>query len=153
MGRQARIIARGLVLALIGFGATGHTARAESPIQDSAPVVVEVSAPVGVMPLPNAGKGYPETAPIARQEASKDNFISFDTVIVGCTAGATAGAMAIALPVVTMAGTGIGLPASATALAGTAGIGCGVGAVSSLAAIGTAWALNVLEGRGLYLRR
>ena len=80
-----------------------------------------------------------------------DAFISLDTVIIGCTAGAAAGALAIALPVMTVASSGIGLPASASAVLSTAGIGCAVGVVSGLAAIGTAWglaAINTLTDSG-----
>ena len=74
-----------------------------------------------------------------------DGFISVDTVIIGCTAGAAAGALAIALPVLTVASSGIGLLASASAILSTAGIGCAVGVVSGLAAIGTAWGLNQIN--------
>ncbi len=74
-----------------------------------------------------------------------DGFISIDTVVIGCTAGAAAGALAIALPVMTVASSGIGLPASASAIISTAGIGCAVGVVSGLAAIGTAWGLNLMN--------
>ena len=77
-----------------------------------------------------------------------DDFISINTVIIGCTAGAAAGALAIALPVLTVASSGIGLPASASAILGTAGIGCAVGVASGLAAIGTAWGLNMISSLG-----
>ena len=77
-----------------------------------------------------------------------DDFISINTVIIGCTAGAAAGALAIALPVLTVASSGIGLPASASAILGTAGIGCAVGVASGLAAIGTAWGLNLISSLG-----
>jgi hypothetical protein len=80
--------------------------------------------------------------------APTDGFISIDTVIIGCTAGAAAGALAIALPVLTVASGGIGLPASVSAILSTAGIGCAVGVVSGLAAIGTAWGLNVINRLG-----
>lgn len=150
MGKQVSITL-GLVLAVVGFGLSCGVARADAPAPVSGvssavtPAMLDVSAPAGMMVAPRA--------PSASRTDAGDSFISLDTVIVGCTAGATAGAMAIALPVVTMASTGVGLPASATALVGTAGIGCGVGAASSLAAMGTAWALNVLEGQGIHLRR
>jgi len=81
----------------------------------------------------------------ARGAARNDGFISIDTVVIGCTAGAAAGALAIALPVLTVASSGIGLPASASAIISTAGIGCAVGVVSGLAAIGTAWGLNLMN--------
>ncbi|MEI6986469.1 MAG: hypothetical protein WCK65_10085 [Rhodospirillaceae bacterium] len=83
-----------------------------------------------------------------RSTARSDGFISLDTVIIGCTAGAAAGALAIALPVLTIASSGIGLPASVSAILSTAGIGCAVGMVSGLAAIGTAWTLGVISGPG-----
>jgi len=81
-----------------------------------------------------------------RAAGRNDGFISLDTVIIGCTAGAAAGALAIALPVLTVASSGVGLPASASAILGTAGIGCAVGMVSGIAAIGTAWGLNMING-------
>jgi hypothetical protein len=81
----------------------------------------------------------------SRMPGPSDGFISVDTVIIGCTAGAAAGALAIALPVLTVASSGIGLPASASAILSTAGIGCAVGVVSGLAAIGTAWGLNLIN--------
>ncbi len=84
----------------------------------------------------------------SRNATRNDGFISFDTVIIGCTAGAAAGALAIALPVLTVASSGIGLPASASAVISTAGIGCAVGVVSGLAAIGTAWGLNLMGSFG-----
>ena len=84
----------------------------------------------------------------ARGMSQGDSFISVDTVVIGCTAGAAAGALAIALPVLTVASSGIGLPASASAIVSTAGIGCAVGVVSGLAAIGTAWGLNILNSLG-----
>jgi len=84
----------------------------------------------------------------ARGPVHADGFISIDTVVIGCTAGAAAGALAIALPVITVASSGIGLPASASAIISTAGIGCAVGVVSGLAAIGTAWGLNLVNSFG-----
>ena len=84
----------------------------------------------------------------ARSAPRNDGFISVDTVVIGCTAGAAAGALAIALPVLTVASSGIGLPASASAIISTAGIGCAVGVVSGLAAIGTAWGLNLMNSFG-----
>ena len=84
----------------------------------------------------------------ARGAGRNDGFISIDTVVIGCTAGAAAGALAIALPVLTVASRGIGLPASASAIVSTAGIGCAVGVVSGLAAIGTAWGLNLMNSLG-----
>ena len=84
----------------------------------------------------------------ARGNGRGDGFISVDTVVIGCTAGAAAGALAIALPVLTVASSGIGLPASASAIISTAGIGCAVGVVSGLAAIGTAWGLNLMNSFG-----
>ncbi|MBI1207655.1 MAG: hypothetical protein GC191_10260 [Azospirillum sp.] len=74
--------------------------------------------------------------------ASTDGFVSIDTVIIGCTAGAAAGALAVTLPALTVAATGVGAATTASALAATAGIGCIVGVVSGLAAIGTALGLH-----------
>ncbi|CAK0746387.1 conserved membrane hypothetical protein [Gammaproteobacteria bacterium] len=79
------------------------------------------------------------TAPIV---ASEDYFISLDTVIIGCTAGAAAGILAGSLPLAGAMVTGVGVPASVNLLVNLTGLGCGVGAASGGVAILTAWLLS-----------
>ncbi|MEI6558146.1 MAG: hypothetical protein WCO00_07035 [Rhodospirillaceae bacterium] len=133
----------GVSFALLTTGAVHAEAARDGGIG-----VTSLSLPVaGTMSLTEAASVLVLQEP-ARGAGRNDGFISFDTVIIGCTAGAAAGALAIALPVLTVASSGIGLPASASAIISTAGIGCAVGVVSGLAAIGTAWGLNVMNSFG-----
>lgn len=127
-------ITKAVLLGFVLAGMATSGARAEANIvKASLPMTESVGNVVVVQEPPRAA-------------GRNDGFISIDTVIIGCTAGAAAGALAIALPVLTVASSGVGLPASASAIIGTAGIGCAVGVVSGLAAIGTAWGLNKLSG-------
>jgi len=71
-----------------------------------------------------------------------DYFISGDTVLIGCTAGAAAGMLAGSLPVLAALTSGIGLSAGITTLVNLTGLGCGVGAASGGVAILTAWMLD-----------
>lgn len=75
-------------------------------------------------------------------EARQDYFVSADTVIIGCTAGAAAGALAGSLPVFAALMSGVGFPASLHMLINLTGLGCGVGAASGGVAILTAWMLD-----------
>lgn len=81
--------------------------------------------------------------------ASEDgsSFISADTVVIGCTAGGGASAFAAVVPMMTTAfGGAIVTPAI---VAAWTGIGCAVGIVSGLIAIGTAWGFetwNEMQG-------
>ena len=130
----------GCCLAMLGAGG----AYAGSPNGD----LITASLPAAnAAPLTEAANVLVLQEP-TRSAAHGDGFISVDTVVIGCTAGAAAGALAIALPVLTVASSGIGLPASASAIISTAGIGCAVGVVSGLAAIGTAWGLNMMSALG-----
>jgi hypothetical protein len=72
----------------------------------------------------------------------EDYFVSADTVIIGCTAGAAAGILVGSVPVAGALMSGIGVPESVTLLVNLTGMGCGVGAVSSAVAIFTAWMLQ-----------
>ena len=74
--------------------------------------------------------------------AKEDYFISADTVIIGCTAGAAAGLLAGSLPVFAALVVGTGLPDSIRILINLTGLGCGVGAASGGVAILTAWMLD-----------
>jgi len=80
--------------------------------------------------------------PATPAEAAGDGFISVDTVVVGCVAGAAAGALTILLPGAAAVAEGAAFAVAPAAVAGIAGIGCAVGVVSGLAAIGTALALD-----------
>jgi len=71
-----------------------------------------------------------------------DYFVSIDTVIIGCTAGAAAGLLVGSVPVAGAALTGVGLPESVILAASLAGMGCGVGAASGGVAVLTAWMLG-----------
>jgi len=74
--------------------------------------------------------------------AKEDYFISADTVIIGCTAGAAAGLLAGSLPVFAALVAGTGLPDSIRILINLTGLGFGVGAASGGVAILTAWMLD-----------
>ncbi|CAK0753396.1 exported hypothetical protein [uncultured Gammaproteobacteria bacterium] len=109
----------------------------------------------GKAALPSGGKD--QTASILTQPSNEgvrsanqilqneEGFISFDTVMIGCTAGAAAGALSVAMPAVTAASTGIGLPFSATLVASTAAVGCTVGVISGVVAIASALGLSFLD--------
>lgn len=71
----------------------------------------------------------------------EDYFVSSDTVIIGCTSGMAAGILVGTVPVTGAVMSGIGVSESVNLLINLAGMGCGVGAVSSAVAILTAWML------------
>ncbi len=70
-----------------------------------------------------------------------DYFISTDTVIIGCTAGAAAGLLAGGIPLADALRTGIALSPSFSLLIYLTWMGCGVGAASGVVAVITAWLL------------
>jgi len=72
----------------------------------------------------------------------QDKFMSADTLIIACSAGAVSGVVAHGLPVLAAAATGIGAPLGAAALLGTSVFGCVVGAGAGAVAIGTQWLIN-----------
>lgn len=79
---------------------------------------------------------------------SEGSFISADTVVIGCTAGGGASAFAAVLPLMTTAFGGVGTAITPAVVAAWTGIGCAVGIVSGLIAIGTAWGMETWrEGR------
>lgn len=93
-----------------------------------------------------APAAIPRPAPAINKEAKpeagrEDYFVSSDTVIIGCTSGMAAGILVGSVPVSGAVMSGIGLPESINLLLNLAGMGCGVGAVSSAVAIFTAWML------------
>jgi len=82
------------------------------------------------------------TPALAQGEAAGDSFISADTVVIGCTAGGGASAFAAVLPLMTTAFGGVGTVITPAVVAAWTGIGCAVGVVSGLIAIGTAWGME-----------
>jgi len=84
--------------------------------------------------------GQPATA--APMAAREDYFVSGDTVLIGCTAGAAAGLLAGSLPVFAALAVGTGFPAAVAMMINLTGLGCGVGAASGGVAILTAWMLD-----------
>ena len=86
--------------------------------------------------------GYWQEATAAPLAAREDYFVSGDTVLIGCTAGAAAGLLAGSLPVFAALTVGAGLPAAVSMMINLTGLGCGVGAASGGVAILTAWMLD-----------
>ncbi|MEI6559150.1 MAG: hypothetical protein WCO00_12165 [Rhodospirillaceae bacterium] len=75
----------------------------------------------------------------------EDKFMSPETVIIACSAGAVSGVVAHGLPALAAAASGIGAPLGAAALLGTGLFGCVVGAGAGATAIGTQWLLHRLS--------
>ncbi len=75
----------------------------------------------------------------------QDRFMSPDTLVIACTAGAASGIVAHSLPALAAMATGLGAPLGAAALAGTGVFGCIVGAGAGATAIGTQWLLHHLK--------
>lgn len=97
---------------------------------------------VGTVLLPLLWSTTAQEASAAPPTVKEDYFVSPDTVIIGCTAGAAAGLLAGSLPVFAALTAGTGLPASIRMLINLTGLGCGVGAASGGVAILTAWMLD-----------
>ena len=72
----------------------------------------------------------------------EDKFMSPETLVIACTAGAASGVVAHGLPILAAAASGIGAPFGAAALLGTGVFGCVVGAGAGATAIGTQWLLH-----------
>ncbi len=72
-----------------------------------------------------------------------EKFMSPDTVIIACSAGAVAGMVAHSLPALA----GVAAPLTAVALLGTGLFGCAIGAGGGATAIGTQWLLNLAKGQ------
>ncbi|NYZ11845.1 hypothetical protein HL658_04730 [Azospirillum sp. RWY-5-1] len=81
-------------------------------------------------------------SPAHAQNGGESSFISADTVIIGCTAGGGASAFAAVLPLLTTAFGGAGVLVTPAVVGAWTGIGCAVGVVSGLIAIGTAWGME-----------
>lgn len=75
----------------------------------------------------------------------EDKFMSPETLVIACSAGAASGVVAHGLPALAAAATGIGAPLGAAALLGTGVFGCIVGAGAGATAIGTQWLLHRLK--------
>ena len=73
----------------------------------------------------------------------EDKFMSPETLVIACTAGAASGMVAHGLPALAAAATGIGAPLGAAALLGTGAFGCVIGAGAGATAIGTQWLLRL----------
>jgi len=89
------------------------------------------AAPTGLMEQSN-------NASSSTSSKREDYFISTDTVIIGCTAGAAAGILAGSLPLANALRTGIGVSESLSLLNYLTWMGCGVGAASGVVAVITA---------------
>ncbi|CAK0749808.1 hypothetical protein WCLP8_2050008 [uncultured Gammaproteobacteria bacterium] len=74
-----------------------------------------------------------------------DNFISVDSLVVACTAGASAGVMVGVAPALGFTATGIAAPVAATYVLGAAILSCGMALVGGAAGMGTARGLEVLR--------
>ncbi|CAK0752580.1 membrane hypothetical protein [Azospirillaceae bacterium] len=72
----------------------------------------------------------------------QDYFISADTVIIGCTSGAAAGALAGAIPVFGALISGTGLAMGTSMAIRLTGLGCSVGMITGAVAVLTAWLLD-----------
>ncbi|CAK0748647.1 hypothetical protein CCP3SC5AM1_1530005 [Gammaproteobacteria bacterium] len=86
-----------------------------------------------------------ETKKEERKEERDDYFVSVDTIIIGCTAGAAAGILVASIPLAGSLATGIGIHESFSLLGTLTGMGCGVGSASSAVAIFTAWFINHIK--------
>lgn len=74
--------------------------------------------------------------------AKPDYFISPGTVIIGCTSGAAAGALAAGMPITAAIATGTAVVPSAWAfMVSITYLGCVIGAATGAVAVGTAWLL------------
>lgn len=79
----------------------------------------------------------------AEPVARPDYFISPATVIIGCTSGAAAGALAAGMPITAAMATGTAVVPSAWAFMITiTWLGCVIGAATGAVAVGTAWLLE-----------
>ena len=79
----------------------------------------------------------------AGKPARPDHFISPETVIIGCTSGAAAGALAAGVPITAAIATGAAVvPAAWTFMVSITFFGCVIGAATGAVAVGTAWLLT-----------
>ena len=72
----------------------------------------------------------------------QDKFMSLDTLVIACVAGAASSVVAHALPAIAAAASGLGLSVGVASLVNSSVFGCLVGAGGGAAAIGTQATLN-----------
>ncbi len=72
----------------------------------------------------------------------QDKFMSLDTLVIACVAGAASSVVAHALPAIAAAASGVGLSMGVASLVNSSVFGCLVGAGGGAAAIGTQATLN-----------
>ncbi|CAK0749795.1 membrane hypothetical protein [uncultured Gammaproteobacteria bacterium] len=96
----------------------------------------------GLIVLGLLGAVWAKDAMAETQPVRGDYFVSADTVIIGCTAGAAAGVLAGSLPVFAALIAQTGLSVSVALLVNLTGLGCVVGAASGGVAILTAMGLD-----------
>jgi hypothetical protein len=70
-----------------------------------------------------------------------DNFVSRESLNIGCVAGASAGFMVSVAPVLGLVGTGMA-PVGVSYIIGTTLLSCGMAIASSAAGMGAVWALR-----------
>jgi hypothetical protein len=71
-----------------------------------------------------------------------DNFVSRESLNIGCVAGASAGFLVGMAPALGFVQTGVGAPVGVAYVVGTMLLSCGMAMASSGAGMGTAWALR-----------
>ena len=73
----------------------------------------------------------------------EEKFMSSDTLIIACNAGAASGVVAHSLPALTALVSGLDARLGVSAILGTAAFGCVIGAGAAAIAITTQWLLNL----------
>jgi hypothetical protein len=74
-----------------------------------------------------------------------DNFVSTDSLFIGCIAGASAGVMVGIVPALGFTATGVAAPVGASYVVGASLLGCGMSIVSVVTGMATAWFLARLR--------
>ncbi|CAK0752593.1 hypothetical protein CCP2SC5_180031 [Azospirillaceae bacterium] len=72
-----------------------------------------------------------------------DKFISSDSLVVGCVAGASAGAAVGIAPALGFTMTGVAMPVSLTYIFGATLLSCGMALAGGVVGMATAWGLDV----------
>jgi hypothetical protein len=75
-----------------------------------------------------------------------DHFISPDSLIIGCVAGASAGFAVSVAPLLGLTVSGAGTPVGIAYVAGVTLLSCGMAVMSGAAGMGTMWALREWQG-------
>jgi len=73
----------------------------------------------------------------------ENKFVSTDTLIIACSAGAVSGAVAHALPALALLASGVAAPIGVATIAGTGVFGCIISAAAGAVAIGTQLGLRL----------